>query len=169
MQLAGVVMASTLALSSCFLAPVQLRLPSSSAQLHVAAAREHVLGRQSTLAGWKCSLQDTSTERVQIGTLDVSCMGMGTLNWPLNKQVDADAEASMRACIESGIDLFDTAEAYGFGTSEKLTRSCIDAVGAKSAKVATKFAPVPWRQDASDVVNACKASAERLGVESIDL
>ena len=35
--------------------------------------------------------------------------------------------------------------------------------------VATKFAPVPWRRESQDVVKACKASAERLGVSSIDL
>ena len=35
--------------------------------------------------------------------------------------------------------------------------------------MATKFAPVPWRPDANSVVDACKASAERLGVDTIPL
>jgi pyridoxine 4-dehydrogenase len=34
---------------------------------------------------------------------------------------------------------------------------------------ATKFAPVPWRTESKTVVEACKASAERLGVDQIPL
>ena len=107
-------------------------------------------------------------DRTKIGTLDVSSMGMGTLNWPLDKKEDPNAEAALRACIAKGVNLFDTAEAYGFGTSEILTRNCVAAVGAP-AIIATKFAPVPWRRRPEDVVDACRASAARLGVEAIDL
>lgn len=35
--------------------------------------------------------------------------------------------------------------------------------------VATKFTPSPWRQTPDSVVQACQESADRLGVESIDL
>merc|ERR1711966_456487 len=35
--------------------------------------------------------------------------------------------------------------------------------------VATKFTPSPWRSSAKSVVEACEASRERLGVDSIDL
>jgi len=35
--------------------------------------------------------------------------------------------------------------------------------------VATKFAPVPWRNSAEDVVEACRGSAKRLGVKSVAL
>lgn len=35
--------------------------------------------------------------------------------------------------------------------------------------VATKFAPTPWRNTAEDVVEACRGSAKRLGVESVAL
>ena len=44
-----------------------------------------------------------------------------------------------------------------------------EAQASGEVAVATKFAPVPWRQNADDVVAACKASRERLGVEQIDL
>jgi pyridoxine 4-dehydrogenase len=107
-------------------------------------------------------------DRTKIGTLDVSSMGMGTLNWPLDKKEDRNAEEALRACIAGGVNLFDTAEAYGFGTSEILTRNCVAATSAP-AIIATKFAPVPWRRRPEDVVDACRASAARLGVESIDL
>ena len=114
-------------------------------------------------------LSMTGETRIKIGSLEVSPMGMGTLNWPLNKEQDASAEESLRAVLAAGINFVDTAEAYGFGTSEKLTRNCVAAVDQPGVVVATKFAPVPWRRKSQDVVLACKASAERLGVESIDL
>merc|ERR1719353_2702911 len=38
-----------------------------------------------------------------------------------------------------------------------------------SGAVATKFAPTPWRNDAQSVVDACRGSCERLGVESVPL
>jgi hypothetical protein len=162
-------MASLLASAACFCSPFISSSVTSVSFLNSPLSASLHARKLRPSTRWWCSAQKIATERIQIGTLEVSSMGMGTLNWPLNKAVDSEAAAAMKACIDNGIDFFDTAEAYGFGTSEKLTRSCIEAIGATNAKVATKFAPVPWRQDASDVVSACKASAERLGVKSIDL
>ena len=39
----------------------------------------------------------------------------------------------------------------------------------ESGTVGTKFAPTPWRNDAQSVVDACKGSCERLGVDSVGL
>lgn len=41
--------------------------------------------------------------------------------------------------------------------------------GSSHGAIATKFTPVPWRRDAASVVEACRASAERMGVRSVDL
>ena len=108
---------------------------------------------------------------VSLGTLKVSPVGMGTLNFPLDKDEDPVTRDALKAGLEQGISLIDTAEAYGFGKSERLTRWALDELGVSKEKVAvaTKFAPVPWREGAESVVEACRASAERLGVESIDL
>ena len=116
----------------------------------------------------KAGVAMINEEKIAVGTVKVSPMGIGTLNWPLNKETDSDAEASLRACVDAGVNFIDTAEAYGFGTSEKLTRNVVGAVNGQCV-VATKFAPVPWRRDSEDLVAACKASKERLGVEAIDL
>lgn len=35
--------------------------------------------------------------------------------------------------------------------------------------LATKFAPLPWRQTPDSLVGACKASLKRLGVEEVGL
>ena len=95
-------------------------------------------------------------------------LGAGTLNWPVTKVEDKDAASALKACIENGVNFFDTAEAYGFGKSETLLADCAAKANAKPI-IATKFAPVPWRQSPDDVVAACRASAQRLGVEAIDL
>ena len=66
---------------------------------------------------------------------------------------------------------------YGFGKSESLLKNSCDGAGLTigtedSSNVlvgATKFAPVPWRTDSQTVVDACKASAARLGVDQIPL
>jgi len=109
-----------------------------------------------------------NTPQVKLGTLTIPKMGMGTLNWPLDKRTDENAAAALKACLDRGVDFFDTAEAYGFGRSEELLADCAAKSG-KPVIMATKFAPVPWRQKPSDVVDAAKASASRLGVDSIDL
>eukprot|EP00585_Thalassiosira_rotula_P002783 CAMPEP_0196148396 /NCGR_PEP_ID=MMETSP0910-20130528/27637_1 /TAXON_ID=49265 /ORGANISM="Thalassiosira rotula, Strain GSO102" /LENGTH=363 /DNA_ID=CAMNT_0041411087 /DNA_START=95 /DNA_END=1183 /DNA_ORIENTATION=+ len=112
-------------------------------------------------------------KRIQLGTLSVSPMGLGTLNLPINKEIDDETTQVLKTASELGINFADTAEAYGFGKSETMTRNCLrDAnleVGDNGMNIATKFAPVPWRPDGSSVVEACKASAERLGVEKIPL
>mgnify|MGYP002027749338 CR=1 FL=1 len=103
-----------------------------------------------------------------LGSLAISSVGIGTLNWPLDKVVDADAEVALRAAQALGVNLVDTAEAYGFGRSEQLVADCVTKADG-SPIIATKFAPVPWRRSSDDVVDACRASAARLGVDAIDL
>lgn len=105
---------------------------------------------------------------LNLGTLSIPKMGMGTMNWPLDKKKDDNAAAALMASIDGGVNFFDTAEAYGFGRSEELLADCAAKSGSP-VTFATKFAPVPWRQKPLDVVDAARASAARLGVASIDL
>lgn len=111
-----------------------------------------------------------------LGSLTVSEAGLGTLNLPLDKKVDdPNAASALVASIEAGCSFVDTAEAYGFGNSELLTAWAAKQAGVTigcgegELAVATKFAPVPWREGAESVVEACRASAERLGVQQIPL
>ena len=111
-----------------------------------------------------------------LGTLQVSELGFGTLNLALDKEADDPGSAqALKAVVAAGGNFVDTAEAYGFGRSERLTAWSARQAGVNigcgtgELHVATKFAPVPWRQSADDVVDACRASAERLGVEQIPL
>ena len=50
-------------------------------------------------------------ERVNVGTLSVSPMGFGTLNLPLDKEVDDEAFGVLKTASDCGINFVDTAEA----------------------------------------------------------
>jgi len=116
-------------------------------------------------------------ERVDLGNLSVSPMGLGSLNLPLDKEEDEETTEVMKVAKECGVNLVDTAEAYGFGKSESLLKSACQGAGlsigtdndSNVIAAATKFAPVPWRTESQKVVEACMASASRLGVEQIPL
>ena len=65
--------------------------------------------------------------------------------------------------------LFDTAEIYGFGRSETLLGEYSKSVPEGDAIIATKFAALPFRTKAENVVKACEGSVKRLGGKPIDL
>lgn len=80
---------------------------------------------------------------------------------------DADCRRAMERAIELGINLVDTAEAYGDGHSEKVMRSAIREAGRDNVFVATKVGG--WHLRPDDVRKACAGSLKRLGVRDIDL
>jgi aryl-alcohol dehydrogenase-like predicted oxidoreductase len=71
------------------------------------------------------------------------------------------------ASADAGLDLFDTAEVYGDGESEKVLGWLARKRGAPLA-IATKFALLPGR-DARTLPRALDASLRRLGVPRVDL
>src|SRR3982074_2627378 len=75
---------------------------------------------------------------------------------------DADCRKAMERAIELGINLVDTAEAYGDGHSESVMSRAIKNVGRDHVFVATNV--VAWPLRADDVRQACAASLKRLGV-----
>jgi len=121
-------------------------------------------------------------DRTNIGTLTVPRLGIGTISWvpAPEKQLFVPGDSftssrgsavreqqrTARAAHELGLNFYDTAERYSVGGGEALLR---DAVENNEAVIATKFTPLPWRRGVKSVVDACRASAERLGVSCIDL
>ncbi|HYM40108.1 MAG TPA: aldo/keto reductase [Thermoplasmata archaeon] len=81
--------------------------------------------------------------------------------------VDQDCQRAMERAIDLGVNLVDTAEAYGDGHSEEVMGRAIRSVGRENVFVATKVAGEHLR--APDVERACRASLKRLGVREIDL
>src|SRR5205807_1119748 len=79
---------------------------------------------------------------------------------------DADCRKAMERAVELGINLVDTAEAYGDGHSETVMSRAIKNVGRDNVFVATKVGG--WHLRPDDVQKACAASLKRLGVREID-
>jgi aryl-alcohol dehydrogenase-like predicted oxidoreductase len=102
-------------------------------------------------------------------------MGIGTwawgdrLLWSYGRDHDdADLEAAYRASLAGGIRLFDTAEFYGLGRSERLLGRFVRA-GGTPVRVATKYVPFPWRPRRKNLLTALRQSLDRLGLESLEL
>ncbi|CAN0034098.1 unnamed protein product, partial [Hapterophycus canaliculatus] len=75
-------------------------------------------------------------------------------------------------CVGGGVNLFDTAEVYGLGRSEYLCgkfRRDYKGLEKDGIVLASKFAPLPWRLGRRSVVDACKASLDRMGAESMEI
>jgi aryl-alcohol dehydrogenase-like predicted oxidoreductase len=81
---------------------------------------------------------------------------------------DSDLRGAFDAAIASGVRLFDTAEAYGFGKSERLLGRFMAETG-KRVAIATKFFPFPWRLAKAQLPRALRRSLRRLGIAHADL
>ncbi|WP_038041244.1 aldo/keto reductase [Thermus tengchongensis] len=102
-------------------------------------------------------------------------MGLGTwawgdrLFWGYGKGYgEEDLRQAFRESLDAGIALFDTAEFYGFGLSERLIGRFLAETGARPYLV-TKFFPYPWRLSRKSLLRALRGSLKRLGVEAVDL
>lgn len=121
-------------------------------------------------------------ERRKIGSLEVSVIGLGTVNFGTDffgKGCDEAASASIvDAAIESGINFFDTAEEYsvvsefGRGRSEQLLGAALGS-RRKDVVIATKFRAdslsEPGVRGVERIERAVEGSLKRLGTDYIDL
>ncbi|MFZ4585231.1 MAG: aldo/keto reductase [Acidimicrobiia bacterium] len=115
---------------------------------------------------------DTPTAPLGVGCWawgDKSTWGMGGYDAGLTEASIAEAwEASLAA----GVTLFDTAEIYGKGESERIIGKLLrqDPTRRDSLVIASKFIPYPWRIPMRSVFRqSLEASLGRLGIDHIDL
>lgn len=100
---------------------------------------------------------------------DSSTWGMGTTD---RTYTEATIGEAFDASLEAGITLFDTAEVYGKGESERIIGRLLAArPGARERVVlATKFMPMPYKLDVvRELRRSLEGSLRRLGVEQVDL
>jgi aryl-alcohol dehydrogenase-like predicted oxidoreductase len=103
----------------------------------------------------------------RISRIGLGAWQFGSREWGYGEAYAAqDARAIVRRALELGVTLFDTAEIYGFGRSERILG---EALGEErdSAFIATKILPV--LPIAPVVEQRAVASANRLGVRRLDL
>ncbi|CAI5967729.1 unnamed protein product, partial [Closterium sp. NIES-64] len=134
--------------------------------------------------------------------LCVSPLGIGTLQWGdprsgFGEQYSAaDLAEAFRAALAGGINLFDSAEVYGYqsiptgNSSEQLLGRFVaeekarrlqegsDSSQSPAPVAASKFFTIPWtnllvggglRFGRQSLIDALKASLQRLGMERVDL
>lgn len=100
---------------------------------------------------------------------DRSTWGMGGYDTALTR---ASIEEAWDTSVAAGVTLFDTAEVYGAGESERIIGSLLaaDPDRAKSVQVATKFMPYPWKLDMKgSLLRSLRGSLDRLGLPAVDL
>jgi aryl-alcohol dehydrogenase-like predicted oxidoreductase len=107
--------------------------------------------------------------------LDELEIGVGTWAWGDrlmwnygSNYAEQDLRDAYAESLSARITLFDTAEIYGFGGSERFLGRFMRETGTRP-RLATKFFPYPWRQLGSQLINALRGSLQRLGVPSVDL
>jgi len=105
---------------------------------------------------------DNKISKIGLGTWQ-----FGAREWGYGDPFAAqEASRIVRRAVELGVTLFDTAEIYGFGRSERILGAALGE-DRTAAFIATKYLPV--LPAASSVKRHAKASAARLGVGLIDL
>ena len=115
---------------------------------------------------------DVSVPRLGVGTWawgDKSTWGMGSYDTDLTRD---SIRAAWDASVDAGVTLFDTAEVYGGGESERIIGSLLgdDPDRAARAVIATKFMPSPWKLNVrTALLSSLRASLGRLRLDSVDL
>jgi len=111
-------------------------------------------------------------DELNIAPLGVGAWAWGTTRlWGYGKEYNrSDVGRAFLASMAEGVTLFDTAEMYGNGASERITGEILrDGAFEGTPVIATKFAPLPYRLSARSLLKAVDKSLERLGIETIDL
>ncbi|MCD6054391.1 MAG: putative oxidoreductase (related to aryl-alcohol dehydrogenase), partial [Rubrobacteraceae bacterium] len=111
-------------------------------------------------------------DELNVAPLGIGAWAWGTSRlWGYGKEYDrSDVGKAFRASMAERITLFDTAEMYGNGASERIIGEILREGGFEGRPViATKFAPLPYRISAKSLLKAVDKSLERLGIETIDL
>jgi aryl-alcohol dehydrogenase-like predicted oxidoreductase len=105
----------------------------------------------------------------------ISAIGLGTWQfgsreWGYGAGYDgAEAARIVRRALELGVTLFDTAESYGWGRSERILGAALRAADADPDRIVVATKIFPMLPIGPVVQQRAVASAERLGVRRIDL
>ncbi|MGW4948651.1 aldo/keto reductase [Streptomyces parvulus] len=100
------------------------------------------------------------------GRVAVTALGQGTWGMGENPGRRAAEVSALRAGLDLGMTLVDTAEMYGDGAAEEVVA---EAVAGRRDEVFLVSKVLPSHADARGVAEACRASLRRLRTDRIDL
>lgn len=125
-----------------------------------------------TSPGYRLAGSDVDIPPLGLGTWawgDRSVWGMGGYD---TSYTVSTIEEAWQASVDAGVTLFDTAEVYGRGESERILGELLshDPQRASSSRIATKFMPSPWKLNVGESLSkSLRASLGRLRREWVDL
>ncbi len=113
--------------------------------------------------------------QLSVRNIHLPTLGIGTWAWGDNlfwgygsNYGEKEVQDAFKAAVEAGATVFDTAEVYGLGESEKLIGKFLKQTH-QPVQIATKYFPLPWRFNRDAVAEALTASLDRLDVQQIAL
>ncbi|MFH1614249.1 MAG: aldo/keto reductase [Planctomycetota bacterium] len=120
---------------------------------------------------------------IEVSALGLGCWAIGGPAWKQGRPVgwgkidDAESVRAIKHAIDIGVTLFDTADIYGCGHSERILGRAISGQRDKVV-IATKFGKMfdehskqalEWNASGKYIHQACEASLKRLNSDYIDL
>jgi len=102
----------------------------------------------------------------------MGCWGLGGQWGPVDENQAID---TIYAALDAGVTLFDTADAYGLGVSERLVGRALKNrpsgvfIATKVGNWGRRIDDPPGLKSIYSVINCCHASLYRLGMDTIDL
>lgn len=109
---------------------------------------------------------------VEMRMVDLPCgeqvpaLGQGTWHMGEDRRRRADEVAALKLGIDLGMTFIDTAEMYGSGGAEEVTR---EAIAGRRDGIFLVSKVLPSNASHGGVMRACEASLRRLGTDRIDL
>lgn len=97
---------------------------------------------------------------------EIPTLGIGTWKMGENPGHRAAEVAALKAAIDQGMTLIDTAEMYGDGASEELVG---EAMSGRREDVFLVSKVYPWNASRQGTIQACEGSLRRLGTDRLDL
>lgn len=93
-------------------------------------------------------------------------IGQGTWYMGESRSQRADEVAALRAGVEQGLTLMDTAEMYADGGAEEVVGEALKGIRDKVFLVSKVY---PWNAGGKKAIASCEASLRRLGTDHLDL
>ena len=117
---------------------------------------------------WPVTGSSFGPRRLGASGIAVSALGVGTNRWGAQGVPESQLEATFSTSLDCGVVLFDSAEVYAAGRSERILGRC-SRNDPRPVVLASKFAPYPTRVRAAQLDRALEATLKRMARASIDL